>query len=150
MYGYMSFTTTVASDSVSTRYATFEFVCQDVLSGVSHVCMRAFRCLRAYIPRILHVEPLTVAGPWPSHYKPYPFGDVGGKCECVCVCICERMCMDIFPSQPPLPVTVLLYGMLFSNSSVKTSGRASLVPSLCPRRVGHKLETKRISSVAAE
>ena len=33
------------------------------LSGVLHVCMRAFRCLRAYIPRILHVEPLTVAVP---------------------------------------------------------------------------------------
>ncbi len=29
------------------------------------------------------------------------------------------------------------------NPLVKPSGRASLVPSLCPRRVGHKFETKR-------
>ena len=36
VYGYISFTTTVASDSVSIRYATFEFVCQDV--GQSLAC----------------------------------------------------------------------------------------------------------------
>ena len=36
VYGYISFTTTVASDSVPIRYATFEFVCQDV--GQSLAC----------------------------------------------------------------------------------------------------------------
>ena len=36
VYGYMSVTTTVTSVSVSIRYATFEFVCQDV--GQSLAC----------------------------------------------------------------------------------------------------------------
>ncbi len=55
--------------------------------------------------------------------------------------VCGRMCTDIFPTQPPLPV-MCFYAVCclrgIDYPFVKPSGRASLVPSLCPRRVGHK------------